>query len=97
MSEPTTASAIVTTEHASRYLQQLAKHWAHKFEVEFTPTHAEIKNDERSVIMDATPSELRVNISTIDPATLEKWEEVVAAHVVRFGFREELAFNWTRG
>src|SRR6185437_8958296 len=27
----------VPTTHASRYLQQLCKHWAHKLDVSFTP------------------------------------------------------------
>ncbi|TIT63197.1 MAG: DUF2218 domain-containing protein, partial [Mesorhizobium sp.] len=34
-----TSHANVTTAHASRYLQQLCKHWAHKFPVEFDPNH----------------------------------------------------------
>lgn len=29
------SQANVATEHASRYLQRLCKHWAHKFPVEF--------------------------------------------------------------
>ena len=31
------SQATVTTASASRYLQQLCKHWSHKFAVEFTP------------------------------------------------------------
>ncbi|TIW68350.1 MAG: DUF2218 domain-containing protein, partial [Mesorhizobium sp.] len=37
-----TSRADVATEHASRYLQQLCKHWAHKFPVEFDPHHGAI-------------------------------------------------------
>ena len=36
------SEARTETAHASRYLQQLAKHWSHKFEVQFTPTAATI-------------------------------------------------------
>jgi uncharacterized protein len=31
------ATAMVPTNSASRYLQQLCKHWAHNMAVEFTP------------------------------------------------------------
>jgi hypothetical protein len=30
------SKAVVPTSHASRYLQQLCKHWAHNFPVAFT-------------------------------------------------------------
>ena len=33
----TTLTCTVPTESASRYLQQLCKHWSHKFEVKFDP------------------------------------------------------------
>jgi uncharacterized protein len=32
-----TSTARVPTESASRYLQQLCKHWSHNLQVEFTP------------------------------------------------------------
>ena len=32
----------VPTASASRYLQQLCKHWSHKFTVEFTPEQGRI-------------------------------------------------------
>lgn len=34
--------AVIATPHASRYLQQLCKHWSHKFETEAGPTNARI-------------------------------------------------------
>jgi len=37
-----TSHADVSTEHASHYLQQLCKHWAHKFPIEFDPNHGVI-------------------------------------------------------
>lgn len=33
----TTLTAMVPTTSGSRYLQQLCKHWSHKFAVDFTP------------------------------------------------------------
>ena len=36
------AAASVPTANASRYLQQLCKHWTHNLEVEFTPEHGRV-------------------------------------------------------
>lgn len=89
-------TAIVPTTHASRYLQQLCKHWAHKFTVEFTPEHGRIDlGENRIVLMDANPDSLVTTVES--PAeSLAQMEEVVASHIVRFAFREELVFNWVK-
>ena len=88
--------AVVPTEHASRYLQQLCKHWSHKFTVDFTPTHGEIELPAGKTVLDATDSDLTVTIHASDAASLDQLEAVVADHIVRFAFREELSFAWTR-
>lgn len=86
--------AIVVTEHGSRYLQQLCKHWAHKFAVEFTPEKGKIDLGEgRVVTMTADDKELTVDAS-VEEGDLIRLQEVVAQHIVRFAFREELAFEW---
>src|SRR3546814_11222259 len=36
------ATARVPTAHASKYLQQLCKHWQHNLAVEFTPEHGTV-------------------------------------------------------
>ena len=36
-------NALVPTENASRYLQQLCKHWQHNLQVEFTPEHGTVR------------------------------------------------------
>lgn len=90
------ATAIVPTAHASRYLQQLCKHWAHKFAVEFTPEHGTIDlGENRLVILDADAEKLTTTVETSEE-NLGRLEEVVASHVVRFAFREELVFEWVR-
>jgi hypothetical protein len=87
------AIARVPTAHASRYLQQLCKHWAHKFPVEFTPEKGRIEMSAGVLILDADPEGLGLSL-TADPDDLERMEGVVAAHLQRFAFREELAFDW---
>lgn len=88
--------AIIPTASASRYLQQLCKHWAHKFAVEFTPEHGQIDlGENRIVTLDADAEKLTASIEA-DADKLEQLEEIVESHIVRYAFREELLFNWVR-
>lgn len=89
--------ALVATAHASRYLQQLCKHWAHKFAVEFTPSHGEIALPSGTVVLDATDEALEIRIRSLEDTMLDHLEGVVAEHILRFAFREELRFDWRRG
>jgi hypothetical protein len=90
--------ATIATASASRYLQQLCKHWSHKFAVEFTPEHGTIPFDAtRLCTLDATPSELSLRIDAADDATLERTQGVVIDHLKRFAFREDLGHvTWSR-
>lgn len=89
-------TAIVPTAHASRYLQQLCKHWAHKFSIEFTPEHGQIDlGENRIVTLDADSEKLIATVEAPQQA-LSQMEDVVASHIIRFAFREELAFNWVK-
>jgi hypothetical protein len=89
-----TVEAHVATAHGSRYLQQLAKHWAHKFPVEFTPQDATIDMPLGKLVMSATAERLDVVLSGGDEADMQRFQEVVADHLQRFGFRETLTFAW---
>lgn len=86
------SQAVVVTKHGSRYLQQLCKHWAHKFAVEFTPEAGRIDlGDGRIVTMSAAADALTVDA---EADNIKQLEEVVQVHIVRFAFREELVFDW---
>lgn len=87
--------ALVPTEHASRYLQQLAKHWSHKFAVDFGPEQGRIDAGEgRIVEMAASATALSVSVTAPDDQLLSGWRQVVQDHLTRFAFREELVFDW---
>ena len=92
------ARATIPTVSASRYLQQLCKHWSHKFAVTFTPQHGTIPFDETRVCtLDASPERLALRIEAADDATLEHTQGVVIEHLKRFAFREELGtVQWER-
>ncbi|TIO53503.1 MAG: DUF2218 domain-containing protein [Mesorhizobium sp.] len=91
-----TSRADVATEHASRYLQQLCKHWSHKFPVEFDPHHGAIQLSLGRTVMDADDEALHIAVAADDVAALERLETVVADHIKRFAFREELTFDWQK-
>ena len=92
-----TSEATVPTKSASRYLQQLCKHWSHKFAVEFNPQHGTIPFDaSRACILDAADDHLTIRIEVADAATLERMQDVVADHLKRFAFREDIGdMRWT--
>jgi hypothetical protein len=92
------SQAVIATVSASKYLQQLCKHWSHKFAVEFSPEHGTIPFDEtRRCTLDASPERLALRIDAADDTTLERMQGVVIEHLKRFAFREDFGdVRWTR-
>jgi hypothetical protein len=99
------ATATVPTDSASKYLQQVCKHWQHNLAVEFTADHGTIvfPKDARGadwpadalVTFDAGASALEVRIDASSDGQLEGLKGAVAHHIDRFAFREApLAFDW---
>lgn len=96
MSQAST-TGTVSTALASRYLQQLCKHWGHRFEVVFTPEQGRIVFDENAeTTLAATPEALTVVITVKDAGQLPMLKETVVEHINRFAFREApLPFTWS--
>jgi hypothetical protein len=101
----TTATARVPTAHASKYLQQLCKHWQHNLAVEFTADAGTITfpRDARGADwpsdgvarLAAGDDALTVTIEASGPDHLAALEDVVQRHLDRFAFREApLPFDW---
>jgi hypothetical protein len=92
----TVSVARVPTASASRYLQQLARHWSHKMQVTCSAEEARIAFPGGSVL------ELRADAATLDvvlsvPADedVARMRDVVVRHLDRFAFREApLTFDW---
>lgn len=90
-----TLKATVPTENGSRYLQQLCKHWSHKFEVSFDAEKGEIAFPMGPIRMLAEAETLIVTIEPTPDADVERFKQVVADHLDRFAFREApLPFDW---
>lgn len=99
------AIAAVPTAHASKYLQQLCKHWQHNLSVAFTPDHGTVAfprdargadwPDDALATFDAEPDTFSVRIDASNDEHLEAMKGVVARHLDRFAFREApLRFDW---
>lgn len=80
--------ATVKTAHASRYLQQLCKHWSHRFEVSFTAETGEVALPLGKLRLEAGESGLRVVLDPVSDGEVAKMKEVVTSHLNRFAFRE---------
>lgn len=90
-----TAMATAPTESASRYLQQLCKHWSHKGEVTFTPQDGSIAFEGGNTLtLSATPDTLSMTVTVPDDADIARFQDVVDRHLLRFAFREELKITW---
>ncbi|WP_066652859.1 MULTISPECIES: DUF2218 domain-containing protein [Sphingomonas] len=99
------STALVPTASASKYLQQLCKHWQHNLAVDFTPERGTITfpKDARGaaypgdaqVTLTAREDGLDVHIDATSPDQLDALKGAVARHLDRFAFREApLAFAW---
>ena len=85
------AEATIANSNASRYLQQLCKHWSHKYEVTFTPEEGRIPFSNGAVCsLSATPDVLTLKVEAADAEAVTRMEAVVINHLKRFAFREDL-------
>jgi hypothetical protein len=91
-----TVRGLANTASGSRYLQQLCKHWSHRFEVEFTETRGQIRFPAGCATLEAREDALIVTVETEEAETVEQIKLTVAKHLDRFAFREApLPFEWS--
>ena len=104
MTDPA-ATVHVPTAHASRYLQQLCKHWSHNLTVAFDETKGTVtfpKNargadwpGDATLAMSARDDGLDCRLEASTREQLEALKGAVARHLDRFAFREApLPFDW---
>ena len=96
---------MMPTANASRYLQQLCKHWSHNLEVEFTSERGMVIfprgargadwPGDAIVTMVAHETALEWRIDASAPEQLDGLKGALARHLDRFAFREApLQFDW---
>ncbi len=90
-----TLQASVATEHAAKYLVQLSKHWSHKIpDLTYSQERADIPLSRGPCVLEAKDGRLEVTVSSDTDENAARLAEVVAEHLKRFAFREELAIEW---
>jgi hypothetical protein len=77
------------TPNASRYLQQLCKHFAHKTEVDYDETRGTAKLPGGPATLSVTDEALIVTLESPDPEALKKAKHIIDSHLERFAFRED--------
>lgn len=91
----------MATDRPERYAKQLAGHWSAKASVsegegDDAGSVTLVMGGGQRVVLRPAPGELRIETSV--PADgdldLDRWSQVVAEHLERFGQREELTVVW---
>lgn len=86
--------AEVTTPKASGYLQQLCKHFQHKRPASFDATQGQVAFDSGTCYLTANGDRLTLTVVSPDSAQAATLTDVIARHLLRFAFREELVIDW---
>lgn len=90
-----TANSQFETAQASKYLQQLCKHFAHKTEARFDEHSGEVKFVMGVARMNADDAALTFEAEADSAENLDRVKDVIESHLVRFAFRENLEkLNW---
>lgn len=90
------STAMFESDKASRYLQQLCKHFGHKVEVTFDERQGRVALPMGTCDLEAVNGSLTMRVSAGSPQDLARLEQVVGSHLERFAFREEPKLKWTR-
>lgn len=81
-------TAHYPTAHASRYLQQLCKHFAHKVQVSFDDTRGRAELPPGPAEMTADATGLSIRIVSEDARAMIQARFVIDSHLVTFAHRE---------
>ncbi|MAE88566.1 MULTISPECIES: DUF2218 domain-containing protein [Salipiger] len=81
-------SGTFQTPNASKYLQQLCKHFEHKVAVVFDESEGRAALPPGPALLSASAEALLVEISARTEADLERARFIIDDHLKRFAFRE---------
>lgn len=85
----------INTTNASKYLQQLCKHWSHKNECTYDVDQGRVLFTSGNLLeLAATGEQLTMHVTVAADGDLDGFKQVVDTHLLRFAFREELAIHW---
>lgn len=81
-------TARYPTQHASKYLQQLCKHFAHKVEVSFDDHQGQAALPPGPATLTADAEALTIRIAAEDAKSMIHARFIVDSHLVTFAHRE---------
>ncbi|MEW5420997.1 DUF2218 domain-containing protein [Amorphus sp. 3PC139-8] len=85
----------IATAAASKYLQQLCKHFRHKVDVEFDAARGQVTFPFGVCWLEAREDELVMRCEAPDAEASERMQSVIAVHLERFAWREKAVVAWT--
>ncbi len=90
------AKARVISDKSRQYLVQLCKHFAHKVPAEYDSdgSNGRIAFEVGSCRLTATYDALTIDCEAETKADLERVKLIVADHLVRFAWREDIRITW---
>lgn len=89
------STARFPTQHASKYIQQLCKHFAHKIEVDYDEQSGSAALPMGPAKLTAEPDSLLVQVQAEDVKGVIHARFVIDSHLVTFAFREGYTgLNW---
>lgn len=90
-----TKHGLMPTDRPERYAKQLASHWAAKTTQATDGAATTLTFDNGSVaILRPAASGLEIEVAVPDGGDVDRFGQVVAEHLQRFGQRDELAVEW---
>jgi len=84
----------IKTEHASKYLQQLCKHFAHKVDATYDKLNGFAALPPGPCTLKASDMELYIHCQSQDRDKLPMSRAIIETHLEKFAWREEFTFNW---
>ena len=91
-----TAIGFAKCEKPARYIQQLVKHWSHKFETAYADGTGSVPfSDTSRAAFTAAANGIDIWLETPDSESNQKLRGVIESHIDRFAFREgPLQYEW---
>lgn len=87
----------IATRHASKYLQQLCKHFAHKVTVQYSPEEGRVAFPPGRCLMNAGAEELTFYCLAREDRAVPVIKSILDQHLTKFAWREELSYDWYDG
>lgn len=84
----------IKTEHGSKYLQQLCKHFAHKVTADYDAEKGHVEFPMGPCSMTVEEGAIIILCQSDQDEGVKMMQSVIESHLVKFAWREEVVFDW---